>query len=120
MHFIGPSRFIPSHSSFLFSLNNPDSTGPVKVNVIDEFNQTALFTSNVTGPTFGDGFDLKIGPYDPQTGSCCSSVLGQTYDVPSDYVRGTNTAKYFFTSRERFLVDELEVFYAYGECVLNY
>ena len=98
----------------MFSLYNPDDVGPVKLSVRDEFNYSALYTGDKNGPTFGVS-DLKIGPYDGATASCCSSVLGETYNLPPGYEKGTGKAKYFFTSKEHFIIDHMEVFYAYGE-----
>ena len=114
----GDSRYISSHSSFLFSLYNPDGTLPVRMDVVDDQNETALYTNIATGPTFGNNYDLKIGSYDAST--CCSSNLGQSYKTPPGYTPGTDKAKYFFTSTEHFSIDKLEVFYAYGKIMMLY
>ena len=87
---------------------------PVKLDVVDDFNDTALYTIDEMGPTFGGGgIDLKIGPNQGDT--CCSSNLGETYHVPPGYTKGTDKAKYFFTSKAEFAIDKIEVFYAYGK-----
>ena len=104
--FTGDARYIASHSSFLFSIHNPSNVGPVKFEVIADQNASALYTSNELGPTFGKNHDLKL------TSTEGSSSLGQTY---GGTVAGSNIAESFFTSTELFTVNQIEVFYAYGE-----
>jgi hypothetical protein len=100
----GPARHISSHSSFLFSIYNPSNTGPVKFEVITDQNTFALYTADELGPTFGKNYDLKI------TSAESSSSLGQTYSAAGSNVPGS-----FFTSAESFTIDQIEIFYAYGE-----
>lgn len=77
----------------------------MKFEVITDQNTFALYTADELGPTFGKNYDLKI------TSAECSSSLGQTYHSAA----GSNVPGSFFTSAESFTIDQIEIFYAYGE-----
>ena len=89
--------------SFLFSLVNQSGTGPTKMPLKGNNNQSGICCYNRYGPTFGGGHDLYIAS-GANANSSSYSNLGNTYQCP------TNANSSFLVGERDFSVNEIEVF----------
>ncbi|XP_074627543.1 uncharacterized protein LOC141885641 [Acropora palmata] len=105
-----PKDYLPSRTTFLFSLVNPAGLGPVKLDVKQDKFDKALRNVREAGPVFGEG-DLYIGNH--IDGSAVSfSDLGHAYKLPNEsFVLGSEEARTFFAGSYKFVPDNVEVFY---------
>ena len=93
-----------STESFLFSLEDYEGIGPVKMPIKSDMTDFAVLHDIDNGPLFGGSTrgDLRIASENSETSSC---DIGETYELPSD----TDDPK-FFTGTEYFTVSDYEVF----------
>ena len=97
-----------SSSLFLFSLRNKDNLAPFIVNIKQGLEHCAIYCQSGYGPTFGGGLDLYICN-SPQVNQSNSNI-GNTYQLPPDYVYGSKQAKNLLAGQYQFLTTEIEVF----------
>ena len=97
-----------SNVSFLFSLRNPNNLQPFKCPIIT--NGYAIHCNYTFGAIFGGGHDLLIDNNANSNQSSCSN-LGNTYQPPPGYQRGTQQNRELFAGSHSFTPTEVEVFY---------
>ena len=90
-----------STESFLFSLEDYYSIGPVKMPIMSHTTDYAVLHDSSYGPLFGGGHDLGIASENSES----SCDVGETYELPSD----TDDPQ-FLTGSHHFTVSEYEVF----------
>ena len=106
----GNYNYKRSTSSFLFSLRNKDGLAPFIANIKQGNAQSAICCYSGYGPTFGGGHDLCICS-NPHQVSQSYTNFGHTYQLPTDYVYGSEKAKNLLAGQYNFLATEIEVFY---------
>ena len=96
--------FAKTPNAFVFSLNNFEKLAPFVSKVMPEKTDGAIYRHSYYGPKFGS--DLVI------RGGASEARLGVYYSVPASV---TNMFKILagFGRQQRFLPDEVEVFYLY-------
>ena len=100
--------YIESAHSFIFSFKNKDGLEPFKVLVT--VNERAIYGGSGNGPTFGNGFDLKIAN---GAGSNTDSYsnLGKAYVQVAGYKYGASDTQSLLAGSYNFQPHEVEVFY---------
>ena len=102
--------------AFLFSLVNKPGWAPIK---LPQTGQTYYSTkrpmsicqcSSRYGPTFGEGYDIRISDY-ASSNRMSLSNLGWTYSRPSGYSYPTGFDQKFLAGTLYFTPDEVETFY---------
>jgi hypothetical protein len=71
--------------------------------------QYAIRCNYSLGPTFGGGYDIRIGDNANKTMESYSD-LGDSYSHPQ-FIQGTNEAKTFLAGSNYFQLDEIEVYH---------
>ena len=105
----GNYHYKHSTSSFLFSLRNKDGLAPFIANIKQGNAQYAIYCRSGYGPNFGGGHDLHICN-NPRQVSQSSSTFGHTYQLPTNYVYGSEQANNLLAGQYQFLTTEIEVF----------
>ena len=100
--------YTESAHSFIFSFKNKDGLGPFKVLV--SVNERAIYGGSGNGPTFGNGFDLKIAN---GAGSNTDSYtnLGKAYVQVAGYKYGASDTQSLLAGSYNFQPHEVEVFH---------
>ena len=100
--------YTESAHSFIFSFKNKDGLEPFKVLVT--VNERAIYGGSSNGPTFGNGFDLKIAN---GAGSNTDSYsnLGKAYVQVAGYKYGASDTQSLLAGSYNFQPHEVEVFY---------
>ena len=108
IHFLA-SGYKDSNSSFLFSLRNKDNLAPFIANIKQDLEPKAIYCTSGYGPRFGGGCDLCIRN-NPNVNQSSFSNFGHTYQLPPDYVYGSEQARNLLAGLYRFKITEIEVF----------
>ena len=95
----------------MFSLKNKDSLPPFKSLVLEAKDATYDYCDS--GAVFGNGatssgVDLFISGHPPT--DLCYSNLGNAYQLPEGYVKGTDEARCLLAGNSKFIPSEIEVF----------
>ncbi|KAL9962648.1 hypothetical protein ACROYT_G031769 [Oculina patagonica] len=104
--------WLPSPTTFLFSLVNKPGWAPVAFRPPGEYSsyEYATFSCSSYGPTFGWGHDIHIADHTLPS-SYSYTNLGDTYNPPTGHIYGSTFAKTFLAGTVNFQPDEVEVFY---------
>ncbi len=101
------NKYKSDPDAYLFSLTNKENK-PCKMNIVSRRGQSAIFCSEVYGPTFGGASDIYICSNANKTMESCSN-LGDTYRHVR-YAPMGNQAKLFLAGLYKFQLSEIEVF----------
>ena len=103
-----------SKNSFVFSLKNKDNLIPFTSSIlkVDE----ATVSNKIHGAIFGNGaissgVDLFISGHPPT--QKCYANLGNAYELPHGYQKGTAKAGALLAGSSAFTPSEIEVFYLF-------
>ena len=99
----------PAPGSFLFSFLNNDDLPPFKSPLKDGMAEYAIWRGNDRGPTFGNGYDMRV-PHDAQPKSSYSQ-FGRTYQLPPGYTYPSPEAQSLLAGSFQFSPSEVEVLF---------
>ena len=103
--YIGPSSWIASASSFLFSLANSENIAPFK-STPKTGEETHAILTGVDGPVFGRGYDLSLAD-NANVNLNSKAAMDISYKVPST----VSNAKTILAGTEFFSPTAVEIFY---------
>ncbi|KAL0480603.1 hypothetical protein AKO1_002919 [Acrasis kona] len=108
-------EYIYDDKAWLYSLTNPTNHRPIKLRV--HANKFAICNHVNFGPRYGDGSNSFDGRDVCIQNNCGArndnySNPGKSYTLPSGYHFNSTAAKRFFTGQEKFVVNDMEVFYS--------
>ena len=95
--------------SFVFSFLNNDDLPPFKSPLKDGMAEYAIWRSNDRGPSFGNGYDMRV-PYDANPSNSFAN-FGRTYQLPPGYTYLSLEAQSLLAGSFRFSPSEVEVLY---------
>ena len=108
-NFFSDHGFALAPGSFLFSFLNNDDLPPFKSPLKDDITEYAIWRSNDCGPTFGNGYDMRVPPDANSYNSYAN--LGGAYQLPQGYTYASPEAQSLLTGSLTFSPSEVEVLY---------
>ena len=94
-------------NAFVFSLRREGSQNKQRLNVTQPY--AAIYNYYDSGPTFGDGHDIKVSGNSNQNYNSYSK-LGGSYQLPNNITYGSEESKRYLAGSEYWQTTEIEVY----------